>query len=67
MNKFIIMTTADKQTSLSIYVLLSLPVGMSAAGSWWEVRGAAGFERHGHLDTMGEYDYLQKGEETTGF
>lgn len=47
---------------LCVRVFLFLPVGKSAAGSWWGVRGVAGFERRDHPDTEGEYDYLHQGQ-----
>lgn len=69
MNRSNIMTflLIHKPVCVFRYVFIFLPVGRSAAGSSWEVQGVAGSERHGHPDTMGEYDYLQRGQETTDF
>lgn len=39
---------------------IPLPAGMSAAGSWWEVQGVAGLEKHDHRDIEVEYDCLKK-------
>lgn len=46
------------QKQVYMWVFTCLPVGMSVAGSWWEVQGVAGFEKRDHPDTMGVWDYL---------